>query len=113
MPHKDPVAKKEYFKKYYQNNKDKLLEKSKNYYFTDEGKKNHRIVMWKQQGVISDDYNELYDKYINTNKCELCKCDITEGNGLIGKKHLDHNHETGEFRNVLCGNCNVNVLRKK
>ena len=100
-------------KDYYKNNRDKLLQKSKDYYFTDEGKKNHRIVIWKQQGVIHDDFDALYDKYINTNECELCKIPITEGRGLIGKKCLDHNHKTGEFRNILCGNCNINVLRKK
>ena len=105
--------KKEYDKKYYQNNKDKLLQKSKDYYFTDEGKKNHRIVIWKQLGIKCDDFDSLYDKYIKCNKCELCNCDITEGKGLIGKKCLDHNHETGEFRNILCGYCNINVLRKK
>ena len=38
--------------------------------------------------------------------------EITEGKGLIGKKHLDHDHETGYFRNVLCGMCNSNVLRR-
>ena len=100
-------------KGYYKNNRDKLLQKSKDYYFTDEGKKNHRIVIWKQQGVIHDDFDALYDKYINTNECELCDIPITSGRGLIGKKHLDHDHKTGLFRNILCGNCNTNVLRKK
>ena len=98
---------------YYQEKREYILQKSKDYYFTEQGKKNQRIVKWKQSGVIHDDYDELYDKYINSTECELCNIPITEGQGLIGKKHLDHDHETGEFRNILCGHCNVNIMRFK
>ena len=77
------------------------------------GKKVRKINDWKQSGVIHDDYDELYDKYINSTECELCNIPITEGKGIIGKKHLDHDHETGEFRNILCGHCNVKIMRFK
>ena len=49
--------------------------------------------------------------HIKTNECELCNCKLTGGNGLIGKRHLDHDHETGLFRNILCGKCNINEKR--
>jgi len=103
----------EYRKKYREENKQTAQEYSKQYITTEQGKKSYRITAWKQIGVISDDYNALYDKYINTNECELCNTTITEGRGLIGKKHLDHDHETGEFRHILCGYCNINVMRFK
>jgi hypothetical protein len=32
--------------------------------------KSYRISKWKSRGVICDDWNELYDKYINTTNCE-------------------------------------------
>lgn len=106
-------AKREYDKLYREKNKDKRAQQDKEYVNTEKGKKVRKINTWKFLGIKCDDFDTLYDKYINTNKCELCNCDITEGKGLIGKKCLDHDHETGEFRNILCGNCNINVLRKK
>ena len=128
--HKQEIQEKN--KKYHEEHKQKILEKKKEYnevhkkekqeydkkykkiYATTEnGKKYNKINMWKYKGVISDDYNELYDKYINATECELCKTPIIEGRGLIGKKCLDHNHETGEFRNILCGHCNINIMRFK
>ena len=105
--------KQEYDKKYRDVNKERKHEQDKIYATTETGKKVHKINMWKFLGVICDDYNELYDKYINATECELCKTPITEGKGLIGKKCLDHDHKTGEFRNILCGHCNINVMRFK
>ena len=105
--------KKEYDKKYREENKEKKHEQDKIYLTTEKGKKVRKINTWKFIGVISDDYDELYDKYINATECELCKTPIIEGRGLIGKKCLDHNHETGEFRNILCGHCNINIMRFK
>ena len=116
--------KKEYSKKYYEEHKQKMLEyREKNkeriqeyikqYTTTEQGKKRYRINRWKLRGIISDDYDALYDKYINATECELCKTPITEGGGIYGKKHLDHDHETGKFRNILCGHCNTAIMRFK
>ena len=104
---------KEQKKEYYEKNKQKIIERVKEYYQTDNGKKSHRIAVWKSIGVKSDDYDALYEKYINTNECELCSISIISGKGLTGKKHLDHCHMTGEFRNILCGDCNVHIMRNK
>ncbi len=38
-----------------------------------------------------------------TGRCEVCGVPDLE---CSGKFHMDHNHETGEFRGWLCGNCN-------
>ena len=51
--------------------------------------------------------HSLYEKYMNTNNCENCDIELVRGAGLSNKKHLDHDHNGGLFRNVLCGNCNI------
>jgi hypothetical protein len=38
-----------------------------------------------------------------TGRCAICGVPDVE---CTGKFHMDHNHETGEFRGWLCGNCN-------
>ena len=98
---------KEQMKEYRQANKEKIKEQQKEYReankekYKEYQKKYYRISTWKSRGVISSDFNALYEKYINTNECELC------GTCLTKKKHLDHCHITGEFKNIICGVCNV------
>tara|TARA_R110001606_G_scaffold158946_1_gene302835 strand:+ start:132 stop:482 length:351 start_codon:yes stop_codon:yes gene_type:complete len=110
--------KKAYSKQYYLNNREKLKEQSKQYYLnnaekvaeygkTENGKKLNRITNWKHRGVITDDFDELYEKYINTNNCEECNVELIHGMFGSNKKCLDHNHKTGQFRNILCQGCNL------
>tara|TARA_R110000822_G_scaffold7554_1_gene30961 strand:- start:106 stop:456 length:351 start_codon:yes stop_codon:yes gene_type:complete len=92
----------DYKKEYYKNNKEKIKERKKEYNNTEQGKKSHCIGNWKTIGVKNNDFSSLYDYYLNCKICEECgKEDITGNN-----KHLDHNHKTGEFRNILCNSCN-------
>lgn len=39
-------------------------------------------------------------------KCAICR---TETPGGKGRFHVDHDHETGVVRGLLCGNCNVGI----
>ncbi len=94
---------KEYMKEYYQKNKDKIKEYSQ----TPARKKSMRIKNWKKRGVIHHNFDELYEKYINSENCELCGCTLTvDKRTTPTTRCLDHNHETGQFRNVLCHSCN-------
>jgi len=104
MPDKD------YWKIRYENNKEKIKEQQKHYKQTEAGKKSSRIINWKKRGVKSDDFNSLYEYYLNCKNCERCGVELVDGKGRTNHKHLDHDHETGKFRNVLCGYCNNNIL---
>ena len=108
---------KEYQKQYREKNKEKSKEYQKEYHKgytkkkeyqkdylkTPQGTKVNRIGVWKHRGVVSDDWDSLYETYINCESCEECKGEFTDKN----IKCLDHNHETGEFRNILCLSCNI------
>jgi len=111
MPYKDPAKKKEYDRKYYQNNKEKNRlyhnEYQKQYRKNNKEKsdKSCRIAKWKSRGVISEDYNKLYEYYLSIEECENCCIELNQDGATI--KCLDHCHQTGEFRNILCKVCNT------
>ena len=104
---KNKEKQKEYDKEYREKNKEKIKEKKKEYDQTEQGKKSSRIRNWKQIGVKSDDFNSLYDLYISVWNCEECNVELVEGRCGSNCKCLDHDHITGEFRNVLCNSCNT------
>jgi len=98
---------KETIKEYYETNKETLKDKSKEYQATHKGKKNRRITNWKRRNIICDDFNALYEYYINCKNCEECDVKLIEGNYGNNRKCLDHDHKSGRFRNVICHTCNM------
>ena len=99
------------YMKTYTPDKDKRLENSRKY------RENHKeklkisgtIGRWKNRGVIHDDFDALYKEYINTHNCNVCKCEFKNSRD----RQLDHDHETGLFRQVLCKKCNNRDMWKK
>ena len=102
---------KQYSKQYRLNNVEKLAEYQKTYgkeyRQSKNGKKIERINKWKHRGVITENFNELYEKYINTTNCDNCDIELIHGSLGANKKCLDHDHKTGQFRNILCHGCNI------
>ncbi len=65
--------------------------------------KAHTKYFWKQYGLITDKFDELYNRYINSSCCERCETVYKN----CKDRHMDHCHITGEFRNILCQKCNT------
>ena len=85
-------------KKYYEKTREQQLLKNK----TNPNRiKSGRINNWKRRGVKGN-YEELYNIYMNADNCYCCNYIFINDKN----KCLDHNHETGEFRNILCRSCN-------
>lgn len=98
----------EYNKKFREENREYFKEYVKQYRQTEKGKKVNTLHNWKVRGVVHPDLNELYNKYINTEFCELCEVQLTQDrHNTKTTRCLDHDHETGLFRNVVCHTCNV------
>jgi len=105
MGYKDKEKYLEYQREYYKNNREARLA----YMKTEAMVIQNRINNWKQIGVDpSYDFEVIYDIYIHTSKCDVCNVTLTDGKGPHGRC-LDHDHETGEIRNIVCMKCNYHI----
>ena len=61
--------------------------------------------LWKKDGlkVTEEEFQSIYYMYIYTSHCELCNKEFKS----VYDRHMEHNHETGEFRNIVCNSCNL------
>ena len=116
-----PEQKKEYQKQYHEKNKgyqkdygeknrDKIKIRKQAYNQTPKGKKIGRICNWKRYGIITDDYDELYNHYLKTAYCDICRVELTcDTVRTVTTKVVDHDHsitDAPNFRNILCHACN-------
>ena len=60
------------------------------------------IRNWKLRGLIYDDYDELYEIYIKTMECQHCNKEFKDSHDRC----MDHDHNTGLFRKIVCQTCN-------
>ena len=115
MPYKDPEKqreylrrynrrdRKEYLRKWRENNPEKTKEYGKQWCEAnpDKVQKSSFMSRWRSKGVVGD-LEAIYERWLNTTECDVCKVSL-EGN----KKCMDHDHQSGEFRHILCWRCNT------
>jgi len=100
-----------YMKEYRQKNKEKILHRSKewNKNNKEKSKKSTRISEWKKKGLICENYDQVYELWLDSTHCDKCGCQYTKKN----HKDMEHCHTTGAFRGIVCHKCNMNMLDKK
>jgi len=79
---------------------------------TPAGKKCQRISCWKSQGIITDNYDALHERFMSTTHCEKCDVELTGSNPRTRtSKCVDHDHSIKDRENVraiICNACNSN-----
>ena len=111
--------KREYDKKYYLNNRDRLKKWAKGYYsdnrevikekykISDKEKLREERLM-REYGLCKNDYNNIFEK--QDGLCAICGDKINSifmehnKNNCV---HVDHDHKTKKIRGLLCHNCNI------
>jgi hypothetical protein len=79
------------------------IELPQSYYDNPQEYKRCIIKNWRISGVIYDDWDDLYEVYMNTMECQYCKKPFETSR----HRCLDHDHNTGLFRMILCQGCNT------
>jgi hypothetical protein len=90
-------------RKWYDDNKDYYAQYNKDYYRANKPRyqATHRRLKY---GITQEQYDTLLQK--QDGKCAICGSTDPKGKGVF---HVDHNHETGEVRGLLCHFCNVGI----
>lgn len=61
--------------------------------------------MKNKYGITLEQYNEMLER--QNGVCAICEQDETRtARGIIRSLAVDHDHETGEVRGLLCASCN-------
>lgn len=55
-------------------------------------------------GISIEEYNSLLIR--QNNKCAICGAEVGWSGRRLG---IDHDHDTGEIRGILCQNCNIGI----
>lgn len=122
MAYKDPDGR----KKYYNEHKEEINRKAREKYASspekreDTRKRNKkrlenedpRIIKSRSlkhyYGITIEDYDRMFEE--QEGLCAICELPETRIiRNKVASLHVDHNHETGEVRGLLCSRCNVAI----
>ena len=82
-------------KAYYAANPEKLRQKAKKY------------QLKAKYGLSEEALADMLET--SDNRCEICQTPVEHGRIELGAAHIDHCHETGKVRGILCSQCNLGL----
>ena len=101
----NPEKRREYARRWREKNQEKRREAQRRW--KDNNPEKVRISGWRVVGVVGD-LQAIHDRWEQATNCEVCGVSFE---GI--KKCMDHDHDTGEFRQILCASCNSKDSWKK
>ena len=96
-------------RKYKENNKEKQKEYFKKYHETPHGKKLATISSWNFVGLqeTQEDLDRIYDMWLYQEFCNACDVKLTRNSDNHPTQAcMDHCHTTHRFRHIICRDCN-------
>ena len=110
MPHKDPEAALKYRKEYYQKHKRRVKDRAWKWYHDNQHRAKNRQLK-KNFDITYDDYVQMLAK--QNGVCAICSekeaYKSNSGEGKLRDLSVDHNHQTGQIRGLLCAKCNAAI----
>lgn len=119
MPYKDKEDKKKWDKQHYKDNREECIKYAKEYREnhpkkvkkvkeqyrkTEKGKEIRRKARVEYKyGLSHKDWEGLW--YAQDGRCAICDKFFTKMRDIC----VDHNHETGKVRGLLCSQCNIGL----
>lgn len=92
----------DYSKAWYHRNKDRV----KQYNTEESGYRAGRAKLFRQYGITMEEFDSMYVE--QRGLCKICGNPETVlgSGGKVKTLAIDHDHETGQVRGLLCNNCN-------
>ena len=71
--------------------------------------KARRALLKSRYGITYEEFCQMH--FDQCEMCAVCGCHIgiIKSDGGPPTAHVDHDHETGKIRGLLCGNCNLGL----
>jgi hypothetical protein len=99
----NPDKRREQKIRHYHKHKERIDQKAKDWYNNNKDRY-YANSLKRKYGISLEEYNSLREQ--QGHRCAIC----SEHEDQIGKKmFVDHNHATGEIRQLLCTRCNVGI----
>ena len=98
MPHKDPARNREYQREWRKRNPDYY----KGYIarrVSDNPRYHKEAKLRSQYGISLEQWDEMFERQAGL--CSICRSE--------SPLHVDHDHDTGQVRELLCTKCNLGI----
>jgi hypothetical protein len=105
MPYSTPEKRREGRQRTYPQNRDRILNATKRHRKRNPDRYRHNALK-RRYGITIEQFDAIVDA--QKGQCALCQEPLKLGTKSV---HVDHCHETGRVRGVLCARCNLGIGR--